>query len=142
MHRRCIKNGMMVSRVTVSEIMKHLGPIGVNTRRKGTLRRLIYYSQGSTWVWNLDGFGKFKPYGFEIHGCIDGYSRLVLLLSVIRSRKDPKEARNFYFNYLLIAKGVPRKIVTDRGTENVNIVGSQIFLRQNHSDNLSGYQSF
>ena len=95
----------MVSRVIVSEIMKHLGPIGVNTRRKGTLRRLIYYRQAPTWVWNLDVFDKFRPYGLEISGCIDGYRRLVLLLSVIRSRKDPKEARNFYFNYLLIAKG-------------------------------------
>ena len=46
------------------------------------------------------------------------------------------------FNYLLIAKVVPRKIVADQGTENVNITGSQRFLRQNHSDDSSGYQSF
>ena len=36
---------------------------------------------------------------------------------------------NLYFNYLLIAKGVPRKIIADRGTENVNIAVSQRFLR-------------
>ena len=49
---------------------------------------------------------------------------------------------NLYLIYLLIVKGVPRKIVADWGTENVNIAGSQRFLRQNHSDNLSGYHSF
>ena len=49
---------------------------------------------------------------------------------------------SLYFNYLLIVKGVPRKTVADRGTENVNSAGSQRFLSRNHSDNISGYQSF
>ena len=49
---------------------------------------------------------------------------------------------HLYFNYLLIAKRVPRRYVADRGTENVNIAGSQRFLRRNHSDDSSGYQSF
>ena len=77
----------------------------------------------------FDGSDKLKPYGFEIHGCIDGYSRSVLWLSVVRSNKDRKEMCNLYLNYLLIAKGVRRKIVADRGTENVNITDSQRFLR-------------
>ena len=76
----------------------------------------------------LDGYDKLKPHDFEIHGCMDGYSRHVSWLSVIRSNKDPKEACNLYFNYLLILKGVPRKTVAGRGTENVNIAGSQRFL--------------
>ena len=42
-------------------------------------------------------------------------------------KKKPKEVRNLCFIYLLIAKGVPRKIVADQGTENVNIAGSQKF---------------
>ena len=49
---------------------------------------------------------------------------------------------HLYFNYLLIAKRVPRKYLADRGTENVNVAGSQRFLRRNHSDDSSGYQSF
>ena len=89
-----------------------------------------------------DGYDKLKPYDFEVHGCTDGSSRRVLWLSFIRSNKDPKEVCNLYLNYLLIAKGVPGKIVADRDTENVNIAGSQRFFRQNHSDNLSGYHSF
>ena len=24
-------------------------------------------------LWHLDGYDKLKPYGFAIHGCIDGY---------------------------------------------------------------------
>ena len=93
--------------------MKHLDIIGVNMRRRGTLRRRLYYSQGTNRVWYLDGYDKLKPYSFEIYGCIDRYNRRVLWLSVIRSNKDPKEVCNLYFNYLLIAKGVPQKIVAD-----------------------------
>ena len=73
---------------------------------------------------------------------MDGYSRRVLWLSVIRSNKDPKEVCNLYFNYLLIVKGVPPKIVADWDTENVNIADSQRFLMWNHSDDSSGYRSF
>ena len=94
MHQICIRNGLMVSRVIVAQIMKHLDTIGVNTRRRGTLRGLLYYSQGTNQVWHLDGYDKLKPYSFEIHCCIDRYSRRVLWLSVIRSNKDPKEACN------------------------------------------------
>ena len=34
------------------------------------------------------------------------------------------------------------KLAADRGTENVNIAGSQRFLKRNHSDDSSGYQRF
>ena len=87
--------------------MKHFDRIDVNTRGRQTLRRRLFYSQGPNWVWRLDGYDKLKSYGFEIHGCIDGYSRRVLWLSVIRSNKDRKEVCNLYLNYLSIAKGVP-----------------------------------
>lgn len=29
--------------------------------------------QGPNYVWHCDGYDKMKPYGFPIHGCIDGY---------------------------------------------------------------------
>ena len=90
----------------------------------------------------MDGYDKLKPYGFEIHGCIDEYSTRLLWLTVIRSSKGPKVVCNLYFNYLLIAKGVQQKNVADQGTENVNIAGSQRFLRRNHSDDSSGYRNF
>ena len=107
MYQRCIRNGLMVSRVIVAQVMKHLDLTVVNTRKRRTLRRQLYYSQDQIWVSHLDGYDKLKPYSFEIHGCIDGYSRRVLWLSVLRSNKDPKEVCNLYLKYLLIAKGVP-----------------------------------
>ena len=70
MLQRCIRNGLMVSRVIVAQIMKHLDPI-VNTRGRRTLRRRLYYSRGPNWVWYLDGYDKLKPYYFALlHGWI------------------------------------------------------------------------
>ena len=77
MHQRCIRNGFMVSRVIVAQIMKHLDPI-VNARGRRKLRHRLYYSPSPNWVWYLDGYDKLKHYDFEIHGCTDGYSRHVL----------------------------------------------------------------
>ena len=43
---------------------------------------------------------------------------------------------------MTVIKGVPHKIVADRGTENVFIPGSQRFIRSNHEDDLAGQLSF
>ena len=96
MQQRCIKNRLNVSRTIVAQVMKVLDHAGVDARRRRTLRRRLYYSKGPNWVWHLDGYDKLKPFGFEIHGCIDGYSR-VLWLNIIRSNKDPKEVCNLFF---------------------------------------------
>ena len=84
MHQICIRNSLMVPGVIVAQVLKHLDPIGFDTRRRQTLRRRLCYSQGPNWVWDLDGYDKLKPYGFEMHDCIDGYSRRVLWLKAQR----------------------------------------------------------
>ena len=40
-----------------------------------------YFSRGPNWAWHIDGFDKLKSYGFPIHGCIDRYSRGILVLT-------------------------------------------------------------
>ena len=142
LQQRCIKNQLNVSRGIVAQIMKELEPVGVDARRRRTLRRRLYYSKGPNWVWYLDGYDKLKPFGFEIHGSVDGYSRRGLWLNVLKSNKDPKEVCNLFVSYLTVIQGVPRKIVADRGTKNVFIPVSQRFLRRNHEDDLAGHLSF
>ena len=66
MQQRCIKNQLNVSRGLVAQIMKELDPVGVDARRRRTLRRSLYYNKGPNWVWHLDGYAKLKPFRFEI----------------------------------------------------------------------------
>ena len=82
MQQRYIKNQLNVSPGIVAQIMKELDRVGVDARRRRTLRRRFYYSKGPNW--HLDGHDKLKPFGFEIHRCIDGYSRRVLWFNVLK----------------------------------------------------------
>ncbi len=40
-------------------------------------------------AWHADGYDKLKPYGFPVHGCIDGFSRRLIWLKVSRTNNDP-----------------------------------------------------
>ena len=53
------------------------------------LHRRKYICPMPNEVWHADGYDKLKPFGFPIHGCIDGYSRKVLWLYVTRSKNLP-----------------------------------------------------
>ena len=69
---------MNVSQGFVAQIMKDPEPAGVDTRRGRALRRYLYYGKSPNRVWHLGSYDKFKPFGFESKGCIDGDSRCIL----------------------------------------------------------------
>ena len=48
------------------------------------LARRIYFSNGSNDVWNYDGYDKIKQYGFPIHDVVDGFSRKILWLKIVK----------------------------------------------------------
>ena len=83
--------GFRVPRRRVATTLKQLDPIGCEMRRAHRLRRRKYHSKGPNWCWHLDGYDKLKPYVFPIHGCIDGFSRYVLWLKVVRSNNNPRK---------------------------------------------------
>ena len=78
MHQKLITMRISVDRDNVRQILIHADPEGVECRSKKVLKRRKYYAKGPNGIWHIDGNDKLKPYGFEIHGCIDGYSRNVL----------------------------------------------------------------
>jgi hypothetical protein len=45
---------------------------GVETRKKHCLKRRCYRNPGPNFCIHIDGYDKIKPYGFAIHGAIDG----------------------------------------------------------------------
>ena len=55
--------------------MKTIDPEGVSLRKAHRLKRRKYRAKGPNYVWHVNGYDKLKPYGFCIHGSIDGYSR-------------------------------------------------------------------
>ena len=78
MHQRCIQGGLRVTKKTVATIIKELDPEWIELRRRKHLRRRLYFARGPKWVWHIDGYNKLKPYSFNIHGAIDGFSHRIL----------------------------------------------------------------
>ena len=55
------------------QILTILDPDGVDSRKKHRLRRRLYTNKGPNYlVVHIDGYDQLKPYGFAIHGAIDG----------------------------------------------------------------------
>ena len=66
---------MNFSRAVLAQSVRDLDHVGIDARQRRALRRRLYYSKSPNKVWHLDGYDKFEPFGFEIHGGIDEYSR-------------------------------------------------------------------
>ena len=62
----------------------------MNSLAKGscTKEKVVHYP-GPNFAWHVDGYDKLKPYGFPIHGVVDGFSRRVMWLKICPSDNDP-----------------------------------------------------
>ena len=136
MHQALISQGIHCRREDVRKIVKELDSEGVELRRKKRLHRRKYVTKGPNYVWHIDGHDKLKPFGFSIHGCIDGFSRKVIWLEVGPSNKLPDVIAQYYLD--AVSKyGCSKNIKADDGTEHTLIEPVHIALRMinDHEDN-------
>lgn len=126
------------TQATVQRLVKLLDPEGVMLRRGHRLRRRVYRNGGPNCIVHIDGYDKLKPYGFSIHGAIDGFSRKLLWLNVLRSNKNPYAISRLYLDMILEHGRVPKVIRCDAGTENVVVNDIQKVLRSVHADVREG----
>lgn len=134
--------GINESSESIRQLLKCIDPEGVEARTKRRFCRRKYISKGPNYTWHLDGYDKLKPYGFCIHGCIDGYSRKILWLRVSSTNNDPGVISTYYLDFVESIKGTARRIRADCGTENLNIAGVQRFFRRTATDSFAGEKSF
>lgn len=117
--------------------MEILEPGRSERLKKKRLTRRVYRVKGPNHIWHCDGHDKLKPYGFAIHGCIDGFSRKLIWLTVDRSNKDPLIVVNYYLESVAKSLIVPSVLRMDKGTENFITGDVQMLLRSNHNDDLA-----
>ena len=142
MWRRLHNKGIMAPRIAVQLAMKIINPGRVEERRNRRLHRRDYISPGPNFVWHIDGYDKLKPYGFPIHGAIDGFSRKVLWLNVGTTNNNPLVTAVYFVRAIKSLKKVPCIIRCDRGTEKIHIENAQKYLRRNGDDTFAGENSF
>jgi len=125
-----LKNkGLIVRREDVRMSLSLLDPEGVEQRKRHKLRRRKYRNAGPNKVWHIDGYDKLKPFGFSVHGCIDGFSRRLIWLDVSSSNKRPELIAKCYLDAIKCLKGIPDHIVADDGTEHALIEPIHLNLR-------------
>ena len=108
MHQRLRTDyGLVADRETVRTILKTLDPDGVERRSKPKLRRRKYHCKGPNYIWHIDGYDKLKPFGFCIHGAIDGYSRRILWLEVGSSNNNPRIVGKYFVDCVVQVGGTP-----------------------------------
>lgn len=47
--------------------------LGSELQKAHCLKRM-YHNPDPNYAWHCDSYDKLKPFGFTIHGCIDGWS--------------------------------------------------------------------
>ena len=93
-----ITYGIQVRRSTVMKILREEDPAGTLLRKCKYIKLRVYTCDGPNNTWHEDGNDKLKPYGFPIHGCIDGFWRKVLWLKVTRSNNNPVVPARYLFS--------------------------------------------
>ena len=142
MWRRLKTLGHRVSRDVVLLAMRFVDQNAVAARKRRRLKRCDYASPDPNFCCHIDGYDKLKPFGFAIHGAIDGFSRKMLWLEVGPNNNNPQVTALYFVNAMLDLRKVPCLVRCDRGTENVHIEKIQKFIRRNGDDEFAGLNSF
>lgn len=123
--------GLRVPRIIVQDMLKELDPEGTLLRKAHRLKRRSYHNLGPNDTWHMDGYDKLKPFGFPIHGAIDGFSRKILWLQLTRSNNSPDNIATYFLNTVKELKGCPAQLITDLGTENGLAASIQCYFKDN-----------
>ena len=74
-----------------------------------------------------------KPFGFSIRGAVDGFSRKVLWITVVKSNNNPVVPAALYLRAVKELGVCPILLKTDCGSENADKAGLQCYLTRNLS---------
>ena len=114
-----ILSPFIISKEYVKKALVDIDPEGVSIRKKKTIKRRTYETNGPFDVFHIDGNDKLKKFGFAIHGCIDGFRRKLIWLFVSITNNDSLVVANFYIKAITNLDRSPNTLRTDLGTENV-----------------------
>ena len=118
----------------LESIIREVDSQGVAYRKKRCLKRRRYASRSPNFCLHMDGYDKLKPFGFFMHGCVDGFSRRIIWLEVQRSNKIPTVVAKYFLDSIKSARRCPARAYTDPGTENGLVAAMQCYLRGEGSD--------
>ena len=116
-HLRC--QNIRIQHWRVNKSLLRVDPASSRARWAILIKRRKYHVPGPNSPWHIDGNHNLINWGFVIYGSIDGFSRLITFMKC--SCNNRKETVNNLFEDALVEYGIPSRIRTDKGGENVLI---------------------
>lgn len=97
----------------------------------------MYQLGGPNFLWHwCDGYDKLKPFGFPIHGGIDGLRIKVLWLHVVISNNNPATIAGLFLKATKDLEVFPQCVRTDYGTdcgtENGLLAAAHFYFNRDH----------
>ncbi|KAF5339993.1 hypothetical protein D9611_012376 [Ephemerocybe angulata] len=114
-----LAGGLNIQLHRVRASLRRVDEEGVALRFRGATKRRVYRVRGSNALWHQDGNEKLKPWGFIVHGCVDGYSRMIIYL--VCSNNKRSKTVGACFMTAVSQFGWPSRVRGDYGTENNEI---------------------
>ncbi|CAG2214990.1 unnamed protein product [Mytilus edulis] len=111
--------GVNLPRRRIAESLIRVDEAGVAIRWCRTIRRRSYQVSGPNALWHVDGNHKLIRWGMVIHGGIDGFSRMVTFMNLALDNKAATALEPFVRGCQEF--GVPSRVRTDHGRENLDI---------------------
>lgn len=110
---------IIVQRDRVAKLLGEIDPVGVAMRWAQVVPRRIYKVPSPNSLWHIDTHHKLIRWNFVINGCVDGYSRLVVILQV---HTDNLAASMLCDFMVAIEKyAIPSRVRADKGGEFTHI---------------------
>ena len=111
--------GYLLQRYRVRESLQRIDPLGNLLRRHQPISRRRYCVPGPNFLWHIDGHHSLIRWGFVVHGGVDGFSRLIVYLYC--SNNNRADTVLELFQRATTVFGIPSRVRSDRGGENVGV---------------------
>ena len=136
MRGHLVSRQLHIQRRRLRESMKRVCSEEINDRRLITIQRRQYTVPSPNFLWHLDGTHKLVRWKLVVHAGIDGFSRLILYCHCSPNNKAATVLH--LFQEAEHRHGLPLKIRTDQGGENVLVWNYMLQKRLNRSAVLIG----
>ncbi|XP_072563413.1 uncharacterized protein [Paramormyrops kingsleyae] len=132
MHGHLKARSVLVPVSRLQESLRRVDAEGVHMRRLRLqiLRRRQYSVPGPNHLWHIDGNHKLIRWRFVVHGGVDGFSRLVVYLTVAGNNRASTVLQSFM--EAVEQYGLPSRVRSDKGGENADV--AEFMIRNRGTD--------